>query len=57
MTAHAASSGTFEVKEKTVAELQLAMQAGKATSQQLVQLYLARIAALDKAGPKIQLRH
>ena len=53
MTAHAASSGTFDVKEKTIAELQSAMQAGKATSQQLVQLYLARIAALDKSGPKL----
>ena len=53
MTAHAASSGTFDVKEKTIAELQSAMQAGKATSQQLVQLYLARIAALDKAGPTL----
>ena len=53
MTAHAASSGTFDVKEKSIAELQSAMQAGKATSQQLVQLYLARIAALDKAGPTL----
>jgi amidase len=51
MTAHA--TGTFDVEEKTVAELQSAMQAGSTTSQQLVQLYLKRIAAIDKSGPKL----
>ncbi len=53
MTAHAASSRTFDVIEKSVAELQSAMQTGKTTSQQIVQQYLARIAAVDKAGPKL----
>jgi amidase len=43
----------FDVAEKTVAELQAAMGSGKATAQQLVRLYLARIAAIDKAGPKL----
>jgi amidase len=53
MTAHSASTGTFDVQEKTVVQLQAAMQAGRTTSQQLVQLYLARIAAIDKSGPKL----
>ena len=48
-----AAPGVFDVTEKTVAQLQAAMQAGTVSAQQLVQLYLARIAALDKAGPKL----
>ena len=48
-----ATTASFDVTEKTVAQLQDAMRAGAVSSQQLVQLYLARIAALDKAGPKI----
>ena len=43
----------FDVTEKTVAQLQSALQAGTVSGQQLVQLYLARIAALDKAGPQL----
>ncbi len=53
MTTHAAPSGAFDVKEKTIAELQSAMLSGKTTSQQLVQLYLARIASIDKSGPRL----
>jgi Asp-tRNA(Asn)/Glu-tRNA(Gln) amidotransferase A subunit family amidase len=34
--------------EKSITELQAAMQSGAVTSRQLVQLYLARIAAYDK---------
>jgi len=37
----------------TVAELQLAMEKGALTSEQLVQLYLARIEAYDQKGPKL----
>ena len=48
-----ATTASFDVTEKTVAQLQDAMRAGVVSSQQLVQLYLARIAALDKAGPKL----
>ena len=48
-----AAPGVFDVAEKTVDQLQAAMRAGTINSQQLVQLYLARIAALDKAGPKL----
>ncbi|GAB3466794.1 amidase [Massilia terrae] len=36
-----------------VAEQQAALRAGKLTSRTLVSQYLARIAALDKAGPKL----
>ncbi|QTN29833.1 amidase [Rhodoferax sp. AJA081-3] len=43
----------FDVAEKSVVELQAAMAAGRTTAQQLVRLYLARIAAVDKAGPKL----
>ncbi len=52
-TAAQAASSTFEVAEKTVAQLQAAMQAGTVNAQQLVKLYLARIAAIDKAGPAL----
>jgi amidase len=43
----------FDVAEKTVMQLQAAMQAGTVNAQQLVKLYLARIASIDKAGPKL----
>ena len=45
--------GPFDVTEKTVAELQAAMASGKTSAQQLVRLYLTRIAAVDKAGPRL----
>ncbi len=48
-----ATTARFDVSEKTVAELQAAMQSGKTTAQQLVRLYLERIAAIDKAGPRL----
>jgi len=53
MTTHAAPSGAFDVTEKTIAELQSAMHSGQTTSQQLVHLYLARIASIDKSGPRL----
>ena len=55
MTAQATSNpdANFDVTEKTVAELQAAMATGKTSAQQLVRLYLARIAAVDKAGPRL----
>jgi amidase len=53
MTASAAPGTAFDVTEKTVTQLQAAMQSGQATAQQLVRLYLARIAALDRAGPRL----
>ncbi len=43
----------FEVAEATVPELQDAMAAGHVTSVQLVDSYLARVAAYDRAGPAL----
>jgi amidase len=43
----------FAFAEATIASLQQQMEAGKLTSAALTQAYLDRIAAIDKAGPKI----
>ena len=43
----------LDVVEASVAELQEAMTRGRITSKGLVQRYLARIKAIDKAGPRI----
>jgi amidase len=49
-TARAAS---FDLSTATVADINAAFDAGTLTSEKLTQLYLARIEAYDKAGPKI----
>jgi amidase len=43
----------FQLVEATVAEMQQALQTGVVTSEQLVEMYLARIAAYDDAGPAV----
>lgn len=43
----------IDLSTATVADLQAAMQAGKLTSERLVELYLARIDAYDQKGPKL----
>ena len=43
----------FEVAEASILELQAAMQEGQVTSAELVDLYLARIRAYDRAGPAL----
>jgi len=43
----------FDVMEKSIPELQDAMQKGEVTSRRLVEYYLARIAAYDQQGPKL----
>ena len=43
----------FEVAERSIGELQAAMDAGTATSEQLVEMYLARIEAYDEQGPAL----
>src|SRR5690349_18863845 len=48
-----ARSAPVEVYEATVADLQQAMAAGRITSAQIVDAYLARIAAYDRRGPEI----
>jgi amidase len=49
----AAGTGNTAILEAGAQEQQAQMQAGKLTSKALVQQYLARIAAIDKAGPRI----
>jgi amidase len=44
---------TFHVEEATIADIHAAMQAGRLTCRQLVEMYLARIAAYDIDGPGI----
>jgi Asp-tRNA(Asn)/Glu-tRNA(Gln) amidotransferase A subunit family amidase len=43
----------FRFMESTILETQAALEAGTITSEQLVEMYLARIAAYDKTGPAI----
>lgn len=47
------SAATFELTNATIAELRTALDSGAITSEKLTALYLARIAAYDQAGPKI----
>ena len=51
--AAAASEASFDVVEKTITELQDAMAARTVSSRQLVVAYLARIAAYDQEGPRL----
>ena len=52
---HARAQGveSFDVNEKSIRDLQAAMTAGQVTSEKLVERYLARIAAYDQAGPRL----
>lgn len=43
----------FDVTEKSIAELQEALAAGRVTSRELVAAYLARIDAYDRGGPML----
>jgi amidase len=43
----------FDVMEKSIEELQRALQAREVTSRQLVDIYLARIDAYDRRGPAL----
>ena len=43
----------FEVMDKSIEDIQRAMQSGEVTSRQLVDIYLARIAAYDQQGPAL----
>lgn len=44
---------TFELTNATTADIQAAVEAGALTYEKVVSLYLARIAAYDQAGPKL----
>ena len=44
---------TFELDEETISSLREKLDSGKYSSGQLVQLYLNRIATIDKKGPNL----
>jgi len=48
-----ARQAAFDVTEKSISELQGAMSRGEVTSRQLVEAYLARVAAYDQSGPAL----
>ena len=48
-----ATAKTFDLSTATVADINTAFDAGALTSEKLVTLYLARIEAYDKQGPKV----
>jgi amidase len=48
-----AAENVFRLEETTVAEIHEAVAAGALSSGKLVELYLARIAAYDRAGPRL----
>src|SRR5258706_14283610 len=47
------SGARFQVAEKTIDDIHAAMKSGRLTAHELVQAYLDRIQAFDKAGPAI----
>ncbi len=49
----AKSKVPFRFMEATILETQKALESGTVTSEELVQMYLARIAAYDKTGPAL----
>jgi len=51
MAALSGQQGVFEVSEKSLADLQAALQSGRVTALQLVKLYQRRIRAIDKKLP------
>ena len=48
-----AQAANFDLSTATIQDIQAAMDSGTLTSEKLVQLYLARIAAYDQQGPKL----
>src|SRR5258708_24076093 len=53
LTAPLISAQKFQLMEATSADVHAAYKTGKLNARQLTQMYLDRIAAFDKAGPKI----
>jgi amidase len=52
-TAESRPAPRFELVESSIPDLQRALSAGQVTSQELVAMYQARIAAYDAGGPKL----
>src|SRR5688572_3622769 len=50
----AAPGADYDVVEKSIPELQAALQSGAVTSRRLVELYLLRIEAYDRRGPGLR---
>ncbi len=48
-----AAAATFDLTSASIADIQAAFEAGALTAEKLAQLYLARIEAYDKQGPKL----
>jgi amidase len=48
-----ASAAPYDVTEKSILTLQQDLRAGRVTSEGLVRAYLARIKAIDRAGPSL----
>jgi hypothetical protein len=46
-------AGAFQIEETTIAQIHAAMRAGRLTCRGLVEQYLTRIEAYDKAGPAL----
>jgi len=53
MAAISGQESDFDIAEKSVAALQAAMQSGRLGSLQLVEIYQARIRAIDRNGPRL----
>ncbi len=53
LAAQRPATRSFDVVEATIPELQAAMQSGAVTAVELVDAYLARIAAFDHHGPEL----
>src|SRR5882762_10466725 len=51
--AHARDRDQFQLVEATIADIQHAFRSGTLTPEELVRMYLARIAAYDQAGPQL----
>lgn len=47
------NKSSFHLEEATIADISAAMDAGTLTAERLVKLYLARIAAYEDGGPKL----
>ncbi len=47
-------AASIDLSTATIADLEAALDAGTLTSEKLVSMYLARIEAYDKAGPKLR---
>ena len=53
IAAHLAAATTFDLTSASIADINAAFDAGALTSERLTQLFLARIDAYDKKGPKL----